>query len=63
MARVEIAPDELSTWLQPAALARLTAAVSAAGFTSVALDARGFSSGGLNVLAGIGVSADSEAVR
>jgi uncharacterized protein len=63
MARVEIAPDELVAWLQPSALARLTAAVRAAGFTSVALDARGFSSGGLNVLAGIGASADSEAVR
>lgn len=63
LARVELAPDELVTWLQAAALARLTAAVRAAGFSRVAVDARGFRSGGLNVLAGIGASADSEAVR
>ena len=63
LARVELAPDELVTWLEADALARLTAAVRSAGFSRVAIDARGFRSGGLNVLAGIGVSADSEVAR
>jgi uncharacterized protein len=62
LARVELAPDELVAWLHGAALSRLTAAVRTAGFSRVALDARGFRSGGLNVLAGIGASAGSETV-
>ncbi|HUF29343.1 MAG TPA: ATP-dependent sacrificial sulfur transferase LarE [Gemmatimonadaceae bacterium] len=59
VARVELAPDELSQWLDATALARLTAAVRTAGFRRVALDARGFRSGSLNVLAGIGAPAET----
>jgi uncharacterized protein len=61
LARVELAPDELMTWLHATGLSRLRAAVRTAGFSRVALDARGFKSGALNVLAGIGASADSAA--
>ncbi len=61
LARVELAPDELLSWLHATGLSHLTAAVRTAGFSRVALDARGFKSGALNVLAGIGASADSAA--
>lgn len=53
LARVELAPELVAAWMEPAALARLTSAVRGAGFRRVALDARGFRSGALNVLAGI----------
>ena len=53
LARVEIASDLLSTWLQPAARAALHAALRDAGFERAALDARGFRSGSLNVLGGV----------
>ena len=53
LARVELAPAELSAWLEPVRLAALTDAVSEAGFARVALDLRGFRSGSLNVLHGV----------
>jgi len=53
LARVELAPGELSAWLAPDRLALLTATVSQAGFARVALDLRGFRSGSLNVLHGV----------
>jgi uncharacterized protein len=53
LARVELAPTELSRWLEPKAAARLRAVVLSAGFRRVALDARGFRSGSLNVLGGV----------
>ncbi|MBW8769465.1 MAG: ATP-dependent sacrificial sulfur transferase LarE [Gemmatimonadetes bacterium] len=53
LARVELAPAELSAWLEPERLAALTDAVSEAGFARVALDLRGFRSGSLNVLHGV----------
>src|SRR5690606_15655367 len=57
LARIELAPDEIGHWLRREPFARMTAVVREAGFTHVAIDARGFRSGGLNVLAGIGSSA------
>ena len=54
LARVELAADELPRWLAPDAAAALSAAVREAGFARVALDLRGFRSGSLNVLAGLG---------
>jgi uncharacterized protein len=53
LARIELAPDELSAWLEPHAAARLRTAVIAAGFSRVAIDLRGFRSGSLNVLGGV----------
>ena len=53
LARVELAPDELSRWLEPDASARLRAAVIDAGYSRVAIDLRGFRSGSLNVLGGV----------
>ena len=53
LARVELAPAELSTWLAPERMAVLTEAVLEAGFARVALDLRGFRSGSLNVLHGV----------
>jgi uncharacterized protein len=53
LARVELAPAELSAWLAPERMAVLTQAVSGAGFARVALDLRGFRSGSLNVLHGV----------
>lgn len=53
LARVELAPAELATWLAPERMAVLTNAVSEAGFERVALDLRGFRSGSLNVLHGV----------
>ena len=52
--RVEMDLAELARWSEPARAAQLVAAVRAAGFESVILDPRGFRSGSLNVLAGIG---------
>jgi len=56
LARVELAPAELSAWLAPDRLALLTATVAQAGFARVALDLRGFRSGSLNVLHGVGLA-------
>jgi uncharacterized protein len=53
LARVVLAPSELSSWLEPERLAALTDAVVQAGFARVALDLRGFRSGSLNVLHGV----------
>ena len=53
LARVEIDRDALPRWQEADALAKLTAAVRAAGFEQVELDPRGFRSGSLNVLSGI----------
>lgn len=53
LARVELPSNEVSRWLAPDAAARLRAAVLAAGFSRVAIDARGFRSGSLNVLGGV----------
>ena len=41
LARVELAPAELATWLAPERMAVLTEAVSEAGFERVALDREG----------------------
>ena len=53
LARVELSPNDVVEWLEPAAAARLRAAVVGAGFSRVALDLHGFRSGSLNVLAGV----------
>jgi len=53
VARVELTPAELSAWLHPRRAEALRAAVTAAGFSRVALDLRGFRSGSLNVLHGV----------
>ena len=53
VARVELAPTELTSWLDPERAETLRAAVSDAGFSRVALDLRGFRSGSLNVLHGV----------
>src|SRR5690348_12548754 len=53
VARVELAPDELTAWLEAERAETLRAAVVSAGFPRVALDLRGFRSGSLNVLHGV----------
>lgn len=53
LARVELAKDELSEWLDPVRLGALRRAVLAAGFTRVSVDLRGFRSGSLNILSGV----------
>ena len=53
VARVELAPDELTAWLEAERAEALRAAVVGAGFPRVALDLRGFRSGSLNVLHGV----------
>jgi uncharacterized protein len=53
LARVELAPDELSRWLEPRRFALVRDALVGAGFERVALDLRGFRSGSLNVLHGV----------
>ena len=53
IARVEVGSDIVGEWLGRAARARMMAAVRPAGFSRVALDARGFRSGSLNVLGGV----------
>jgi uncharacterized protein len=54
LARIELAAEELPQWLQPESSVALRAAVLDAGFARVALDLRGFRSGSLNVLHGVG---------
>jgi pyridinium-3,5-biscarboxylic acid mononucleotide sulfurtransferase len=53
LARVELALDELHSWLQPERAAAVSSAVMAAGYTTVEIDPRGFRSGGMNELAGV----------
>ncbi len=53
LARVELSRGELARWSTPADVARIEAAVLAAGYTRVEIDPRGFRSGGLNVLANV----------
>jgi uncharacterized protein len=60
VARVELPPNELASWLAPVAAERLRAAVVAAGFPRVAIDLRGFRSGSLNVLGGVVAEDDNE---
>lgn len=54
LARIELGADELTRWLEPSRLAELRDALRAAGFRRTALDLRGFRSGSLNVLHGVG---------
>lgn len=56
LARVELSCDELAHWLVPERFARLRDVVIAAGFPRMALDLRGFRSGSLNVLHGVGAA-------
>ncbi|MDE3150710.1 MAG: ATP-dependent sacrificial sulfur transferase LarE [Gemmatimonadota bacterium] len=53
-ARVEIDARELAAWTAPEAAERVRAAVRAAGFAVVEIDPRGYRSGSLNILAGVG---------
>jgi pyridinium-3,5-biscarboxylic acid mononucleotide sulfurtransferase len=53
LARVELAPDELSRWLEPWRFDLLRDALVGTGFERVAVDLRGFRSGSLNVLHGV----------
>ena len=54
LALVELSPDELTVWLAPAKRRELRGAVRGVGFARVALDLRGFRSGSLNILSGVG---------
>jgi pyridinium-3,5-biscarboxylic acid mononucleotide sulfurtransferase len=54
LARVELGPEELPRWLEPRRFAKLRDALIGAGFERVAIDLRGFRSGSLNVLHGVG---------
>ena len=54
LARVELAADELPRWLEPGRFDALRDALVATGFERVSLDLRGFRSGSLNVLHGVG---------
>ena len=53
LARVEIAGDLVAQWLQPVQRSAMRHALRDAGFERVAIDARGFRSGSLNVLGGV----------
>lgn len=53
LARVEIASDLLDDWLRPEGRAAIYQALRDVGFERVAIDARGFRSGSLNVLGGV----------
>jgi pyridinium-3,5-biscarboxylic acid mononucleotide sulfurtransferase len=50
LARVEIAPDELSRALDPAMAARIANGIKQFGFAYVTLDLEGYRMGSLNVL-------------
>lgn len=54
LARVELRPEELSRWLEPRRFDALREALVGTGFDRVAIDLRGFRSGSLNVLHGVG---------
>ena len=53
LARVEIAPHAIDAWLERDARSAIHTALRTAGFDRVAMDARGFRSGSLNVLGGV----------
>jgi pyridinium-3,5-biscarboxylic acid mononucleotide sulfurtransferase len=53
LARVEIASEIVADWLQTGARFAMRTALRDAGFERVAIDARGFRSGSLNVLGGV----------
>jgi len=53
LARVEIASDLLDEWLRPESRAAIYDALREVGFERVAIDARGFRSGSLNVFGGV----------
>jgi uncharacterized protein len=53
LARVELGPDVVGSWLEPGMRSRVYHLVRSAGFDRVAVDARGFRSGSLNVLGGV----------
>jgi len=53
LARVEIAPEVLDTWFDRPARTAIHRELRAAGFDRVAIDARGFRSGSLNLLGGV----------
>lgn len=48
VARIEIALDEMTAWLHPEQMRRVSAAVHAAGFQYVAVDCDGYRSGSMN---------------
>ena len=54
LARVELGAEELPRWLEPRRFDVLRDALVRTGFERVALDLRGFRSGSLNVLHGVG---------
>ena len=56
LARVELSQTSLATWMHPERFADLRAAMTDAGFARVAIDIRGFRSGSLNVLHGVGAA-------
>ena len=56
LARVELSQEALMTWMRPERFADLRAAMTDAGFARVAIDIRGFRSGSLNVLHGVGAA-------
>ena len=60
-ARVELSARELARWRAPDGEAAVRAAVRAAGFADVVIDPRGYRSGSLNVLAGVGLDASGAA--
>jgi uncharacterized protein len=63
LARVELPPNEVGTWLRPEAAERLRRGVLEAGFTRVAIDLRGFRSGSLNVLGGVVADGPNESAE
>ena len=54
LARVELGADELPYWMEPSRFETLREALLLTGFARVALDLKGFRSGSLNVLHGVG---------
>ena len=56
LARVEVSHDQVALWLSSGRGEALADAVREAGFARVALDLRGFRSGSLNVLHGLGAA-------
>jgi uncharacterized protein len=56
LARIELGAEEMARWGDAASLAALRDAVRRAGFARAALDLRGFRSGSLNVLGGVGTA-------
>jgi uncharacterized protein len=56
LARIELGEEALAHWLAPERASRVIAAVRRAGFERVSIDLRGFRSGSLNVLHGVGAA-------